>query len=399
MEEHFGTAVNYYPVPSDLRKMAEVEKSLKASSFDFDSPTFVLSEVVLAYLTDKYSTKCINWISKSLKNCFFVEFEQFQPFSSFGRVMTSHFEKLGSPLKTIKQLPTLESRRRRLAEANFHHKVLPFIDVQLELPNLEPFDEFEALHTVMKHYYVGFSTNCSFFEDIIDQIFESLKISKTTTEIVQTEATWKVADRSEQVGQAFGAMVEDDIVGGMGTGEKRVDISPEIYETQSAQSIVLNNSTLIYGGRRSPHKPNSKWCINGTQIDFEENLLLNVYRAAVTSAGDCGYQFGGRLIEGKFTNRLIKIEQKSEQLCATEIPAVGEHLPSLASATITERDGFLYIIGGLLEIGAISNTVFKVGLIFQVTFYISIGKSWHVVRNCGENRAQIWSLWPPSHIL
>ena len=359
MEEHFGAAGNYYPVPSDLRKMAEVEKSLKANSFDFDAPTFVLSEVVLAYLTDKYSTKCINWISKSLKNCFFVEFEQFQPFSSFGRVMTSHFEKLGSPLKTIKQLPTLESRRKRLAEANFNHKVFPFIDVQLELPNLEPFDEFEALHTVMKHYYVGFSSNCSLFECIIERIFQSLKISKTTPEISETEAGWQVTDRSEEVGQSFGAMIENDIVGGIGTSEKRVEISPEIYGTQSAQSLVFNCSTLIYGGRRSPHKPSSKWCISGSQIEFEENSLLNVYRAAVTSEGDCGYQFGGRLIEGKFTNRLVKIEL-SDKLCATEIIAEKESLPNLASATISECNGFLYIIGGLFETGAISNTIFKV---------------------------------------
>ena len=58
--------------------MAEVEKNLKLKDFDFAAPTFVLSEVVLAYLTDKYSTKCINWIARNVQNCLFVEFEQFQ---------------------------------------------------------------------------------------------------------------------------------------------------------------------------------------------------------------------------------------------------------------------------------------------------------------------------------
>ena len=63
--------------------MTEVEKNLKSKSFDFAVPTFVLSEVVLAYLTDKYSTKCIKWISRNVQKCLFVEFEQFQLGCSF----------------------------------------------------------------------------------------------------------------------------------------------------------------------------------------------------------------------------------------------------------------------------------------------------------------------------
>merc|ERR1712048_6970 len=67
-------------------------------------------------------------------------------------------------------------------------------------------------------------------------------------------------------------------------------------------------------------------------------------------------------------NRLVKIEL-SNKLCVTEIPAENENLPSLASATISGCDGFLYIIGGLFDSGAISDTIFKV----------KVGKTYEIV--------------------
>ena len=181
---------------------------------------------------------------------------QIKPFSSFGKVMTTHFDKLGSPLKTIKQLPTLESRRKRLSDAKFNHKVLSFIDVKLELPKLEPFDEYEALHTVMKHYYAGFSTNCDLFEDNISTIFKALNIDKISPEKFECEKTWKVAESStEKKGNAFGALVDNHFVGGIGGCEDKIEIDSNLYSNQSIQSLKINGSTLVYGGRRSPHKP------------------------------------------------------------------------------------------------------------------------------------------------
>ena len=57
LDQNYGKADNYHPVPSDLRNMNQVGENLAKNGFDFDVQTFVLSEVVLAYLTDQYSTK------------------------------------------------------------------------------------------------------------------------------------------------------------------------------------------------------------------------------------------------------------------------------------------------------------------------------------------------------
>jgi len=361
LDQNYGKADNYHPVPSDLRNMNQVGENLAKNGFDFNVQTFVLSEVVLAYLTDQYSTKCIEWLGAKLPKCFFVEYEQFQPSSSFGQIMTRHFDKMGSPLKTIKQLPTLEHRRSRLSNAGFvDHRVMPMIDIGLTLPQLEPFDEWEALHTVMKHYYVGFSLNFNSTDASAhtDAIFRNLKIDKLTPmSYKSTDTKWRIVDCSTNKGNAFGALVGHRQIGGMGQSVDGFDAT--IQSRQSMQTIKLsNNRTLIYGGRRSPYKPSPMWStVEGESTGSDE--LLSVYRAATCQMGQAGLQFGGRGVDGVFLRTLIRIELESE-LSTVELRPRDELLPELASATIISVNNYVYIIGGLLESGAMSSQVFKI---------------------------------------
>ena len=72
-----------------------------------------------------------------------------------------------------------------------------------------------------------------------------------------------------------------------------------------------------------------------------------------------GLQFGGRGVDGVFQRRLVRIELEPE-LSTIELEPCDAHLPALASATVISASGYVYIIGGLLESGAMSSQVYKV---------------------------------------
>ena len=67
-----------------MREIKQLEIELQSNGLDFSASTFVLSEVVLAYLATKYSTTVINWIGNKMTDAVFVEFEQFQGMLDFG---------------------------------------------------------------------------------------------------------------------------------------------------------------------------------------------------------------------------------------------------------------------------------------------------------------------------
>ena len=86
---------NYFAVPGDLRDMKIVENSLITVGLDTKLKTFIISEVVLAYLSEEHSTNVIKWVSETFRKNLFLEFEMINPTSTFGNFMVKHFTKLG----------------------------------------------------------------------------------------------------------------------------------------------------------------------------------------------------------------------------------------------------------------------------------------------------------------
>jgi O-methyltransferase involved in polyketide biosynthesis len=96
LEKEFGgRKSNYFAVPGDLRNMNIVHESLITAGMDPTKKTFILSEMVLAYLSQESSSKVLKWVSETFERNLFVEFETINPFSAFGNVMIKHFIKLG----------------------------------------------------------------------------------------------------------------------------------------------------------------------------------------------------------------------------------------------------------------------------------------------------------------
>ena len=372
---------------SDLRKLKEMEQKLVQNNFNFEQPTLVLSEVVLAYLSTKYSSAVINWVSKSIPNSIFVEFEQFQTDTTFSSVMTDHFIRLGSPLKTIFDLPNISDRRDRLEKAGFNRiQLFPMMDIGLVMRDLEPFDEYEALHAVLKHYYLGMSCNTEENNAFITEIIDKLNIRQRNYPLVDYK--WKfVSKNGENTRRSFHSTIfngeEVLVFGGFGSdtdegAHKKLTSSVKMdhhgsvtttdavtFEAVSPVTLSFTNGTiLVYGGRKSPYKVNLEYkpLNSDVKINLPENLICS-YRTAVCSIGpDHFVQFGGRgNPKGSFSSSLFEIKLVGNEIIGTEIePIDSKSLPQLASSTATFVDGKIWIVGGLFENGSISNKVFKV---------------------------------------
>ena len=379
---------------SDLRKLKEMEQKLIQNNFNFELPTLVLSEVVLAYLSTKYSSAVIQWVSKSIPNSIFVEFEQFQTDTTFSSVMTDHFIRLGSPLKTIFDLPNISDRRNRLEKAGFDTiELFPMMDIELVMRDLEPFDEYEALHAVLKHYYLGMSCNTEQNHGFIAEIIDKLNIRKREYPLVDFK--WKFANKNgESTRRSFHSTTSNGnevlIFGGFGSdtdenAHKKLTsmVKIPIDQNQSAVLDVINDvtfeavspvtlcftngTTLVYGGRKSPYKVNLEYKQLNSDMKVHVNLpenLIGSYRTAVCSIGpDHFVQFGGRgNPKGSFSSSLYEIKLVGNEIIGTELTPNDNDcsLPPLASSTVTFLNGKIWIIGGLFENGSISNKIFKV---------------------------------------
>ena len=363
-----------------------MEQKLIKNNFNFEQPTLVLSEVVLAYLSTKYSSGVINWVSKSIPNSIFVEFEQFQTDTTFSGVMTDHFIRLGSPLKTIFDLPNISDRRQRLEKAGFSRKELfPMMDVELVMKDLEPFDEYEALHAVLKHYYLGMSCKTEENNVLIAEIIDKLNIRRRN--YPQIEYEWKFVDKNgESTRRSFHSTIFNSnellVFGGFGsdtddsshkklTSVVKMDQNKSVAATddvtfEAVSPVTLsftNGAVLVYGGRKSPHKVNLEYKLlySDLKVNLPEKLIRS-YRTAVCSIGpDHFIQFGGRgNPKGSFSSSLFEIKCIDNEIIGTEIMPIDDNsLPELASSTVTFFEGKIWVIGGLHDNGFISNKLFK----------------------------------------
>lgn len=101
-----------------MRNTVLLDSFLKiVDGFSDTDMTFLLSEVVLAYMAVNSCNGVINWVSETFQNAILTVYEQINPFDPFGQVMCSHFKKLGSPLKCIVRYPYENDQKERYKAA------------------------------------------------------------------------------------------------------------------------------------------------------------------------------------------------------------------------------------------------------------------------------------------
>lgn len=145
---------------ADLRDTAEVEASLKRANVNFQVPTLLIAEVVLAYMEYKEGNALIEWVAKAFPNCLFGVYEQIGPHDPFGRFMRRHFIQRQCPLRALLSAPDLETQKSRFRSFQ-RVDAANMVSILAAAPRdelnrafqLEAFDEFEEFHLKCVHYF------------------------------------------------------------------------------------------------------------------------------------------------------------------------------------------------------------------------------------------------------
>ncbi|KAL8560391.1 hypothetical protein ACOMHN_006122 [Nucella lapillus] len=161
----------------DLTQLNTLEAALRLCGADFDSPTLLLSECVMTYMTRRCSSALVKWAGETFQDAFFVMFEQINPDDAFGIFMQNHFHTIGSPLKCITSFPTVESQVKRFLDLGWQkckcqdlneiYRHALSAEERVRVETLDPFDEYEEFNLKCAHYFLLVASTSSGIADFI----------------------------------------------------------------------------------------------------------------------------------------------------------------------------------------------------------------------------------------
>ncbi|XP_076464646.1 tRNA wybutosine-synthesizing protein 4-like [Babylonia areolata] len=161
----------------DLTQLNTLEAALRLCGADFDSPTLLLSECVMTYMTRRCSSALVKWAGETFQDAFFIMFEQINPDDAFGIFMQNHFHTIGSPLKCITSFPTVESQIKRFLDLGWQkckchdlneiYRHCLSAEERARIETLDPFDEYEEFNLKCAHYFLLVASTSSSIADFI----------------------------------------------------------------------------------------------------------------------------------------------------------------------------------------------------------------------------------------
>ncbi|ROW06585.1 hypothetical protein VMCG_04459 [Cytospora schulzeri] len=303
----------YCQVGCDLRRTAALEQAL-ASIVDANECLFLfVAEVSITYMETEHADSLIQWAS-TIGQSEFCLLEQILPDGPdhpFARTMTNHFEKLSTPIKSVKAYPTIQHQRSRFKSRGWSNLRLHSLwsawsdehflspEDRRKLDQVEPFDEWEEFALFASHYLLLHAKNYG---------EESAAASEQPPcpEFPSTDAPTVYKQLTGQHGlRRFGAaMVVDDAFGRhsimnlMGLGSTTRLSSYDIYKPEGSSLDInvkaegpssrmcytltdLGYSTLLVGGRLSPSRANKDcWQFKKDSCQWERtwDLPVPLYR-------------------------------------------------------------------------------------------------------------------------
>ncbi|XP_077072010.1 tRNA wybutosine-synthesizing protein 4 [Siphateles boraxobius] len=388
---------HYNLIGVDVRKEQKVEAALSGAGLQWDTPTLVLSEVVLTYMETQWSDAVIGWTAKLLPQSMFVMYEQIHPDDPFGRVMQNHFLKLNSSIHALKQYPHTVAQTQRFIQKGwekcvcldmnqFYFDLLPE-DERQRVEGLEPFDEFEEWHQKCSHYFILSASKGSVTNQALLMLPESPSIPHMTPQwaehpplVIQPMCG---SPCIEAVGMASAILAPGNILltGGCGRNgrdtvarvlikeqggwkcacvEAHGDRVVSLYQTLTS---IPGGGVVLFGGRTSPLNPTgSIVCVtfdlgdqqSAVQLSFNNMICTGTFPKARwrhTSTLVCHndkrflFVFGGRTEKDPVLGdaHFLCLEDKHW----TEITVVGVVPEARHSHSSCPYGGGLVIFGGL----------------------------------------------------
>ena len=135
------------------------------------------------YIDPKKVNALFEFINESFSKTIFMDYEMYNPGTSFGTMMVRNFKLMGINLVGMTGFPSLESVRERFLKTGFrdveiydmntvYYKKMGVKELQ-RVQKLEWLDELEEMTMMMKHYYLLMAKNWPKEEE---NSYESIKI-------------------------------------------------------------------------------------------------------------------------------------------------------------------------------------------------------------------------------
>ncbi|KAF4120978.1 tRNA wybutosine-synthesizing protein 4 [Geosmithia morbida] len=156
----------YCQIACDLRQLEMLRRTL-ASLVPLDqAEVLFVAEVSITYMDTPSTDSLIEWASSigKVEFCLLEQIIPEGPEQPFAKTMLKHFDKLNTPIKSVRTYPSLESQRNRFQSRGWAHVdtwdlwetwlddsfVTP--PERQELDAIEPFDEWEEFMLFGRHY-------------------------------------------------------------------------------------------------------------------------------------------------------------------------------------------------------------------------------------------------------
>ncbi|KAL4802304.1 hypothetical protein BDV18DRAFT_64879 [Aspergillus unguis] len=357
----------YVAVGCDLKNLEKLDHVLKTEVLPTDCAVLFLAEVSLTYMDVQSANAVVNWASRLSGDSQFCILEQFFPDGPdhpFASTMMKHFGKLGAPLFSIHEYPSLIDQERRFTEAGWAHANArslwdlwsddEFVGSRLRtsLDAVESFDEWEEFALFASHYFLLHASTRPNSSNV------RTATSIPGTAISKSDEFKLIPNPSAPTGhRRFGALVPgDDIVGvHSGWGQQNRLADTDLYATTKEKEhanshasfppssevsarlchtitkINEKNDVLLVGGRKSPaFALQDTWVRKNNTWRASSNLPTARFRHCATKVsldGDSVLIYGGKTSDGITLDTWLIWRDDSEEWQPVETQIKGTTTP------------------------------------------------------------------------
>ncbi|PYI15247.1 leucine carboxyl methyltransferase [Aspergillus violaceofuscus CBS 115571] len=382
---------HYIAIGCDLKNLKKLDDVLRKEVLPAECSVLFLAEVSLTYMDVKSANEVLKWaaqLNNGLKDARFCILEQFFPDGPdhpFASTMMKHFNKLGAPLFSIHEYPSLNEQEQRFKNAGWQHAharslwdiwsddIFVSKSLRRSLDEVEPFDEWEEFALFSSHYFhLIASTQDGFLVPTTEQTELSASVANVSNEfeLVHTAG----------VGQRrFGALIadEDSTIGyHAGLGRQTRLATTDLY-SKSKDAVkphwsfpprdvsarmchtithLSGSDCLLVGGRASPAAGfQDCWVRRGDQWRPTDSLPTARFRHSATRVAfdsDLVLVYGGKTSDGTTLDTWLVWSNNGDGWLPAEISGGNPGARFGAClANIDNTSGVLF--GGMSEDGVI----------------------------------------------
>ncbi|RAL00930.1 tRNA methyltransferase PPM2 [Aspergillus ibericus CBS 121593] len=329
-------STHYLGIGCDLKNLKKLDDVLRTEVLPAECSVLFLAEVSLTYMDVKSANAVLDWASKLNNDAKFCILEQFFPDGPdhpFASTMMKHFKKLGAPLYSIHEYPSLSEQEQRFKNAGWKHAHARSLwdlwsddgyvssSLRSSLDAVEPFDEWEEFALFASHYFL---------------LVASTSQEDMNRSAAKAEQSGQVADASSQFAlharcpagggqRRFGALIpdgENSFGYHAGLGRQTRLATTDLYSNANditgpnlpfpsrevsarmchTVTHLAGGDCLLVGGRASPAAGlQDCWLRQGTQWRPTQNLPVPRFRHSATRVTldlDHVLVYGGKTNDG-----------------------------------------------------------------------------------------------------